>query len=518
MKLKDLIKGMDCKVRGCGDVSIDSLVIRGITADSREIPKGAGNAKEGFIFVALKGEHADGHDFAAKAVQNGASAVVAERDTGARAPHIIVEDTRAVLASLCRNFYGEPSKALNLIGVTGTNGKTTTACLIESILRAGGIETGLIGTVNYRFGSRTLAAPYTTPEPTVLYRVLGEMRDAGVSHCVMEVSSHALALGRIDGLRFTTAVFTNLTQDHLDFHGTMEHYFRSKAGLFKGPARGAAAVINLDDPWGRRLAGEVDGRVLGYSTGSGTGAKIFPLRYSLFEDGMEALVSTPQGEVAVKSSLVGDYNLQNVLAAIGAATALGIDTVTIAKGIASLKSVAGRLERVEPEGASAGFSAYVDYAHTPDALERVLRTLRPITKRRLITVFGCGGNRDRTKRPLMGRAAVELSDITILTSDNPRDEDPVEIIRDIEDGLEGTKKVEAGGEPVQGSFMVIPDRAEAIREAVRIAGAGDTILVAGKGHEDYQIVKGVKHHFSDLEVLRSAMGGLKAAVGSKGTF
>ncbi len=509
MRLGELLKGIDCDVRGCSPGDIDKFVITSITADSREIRAGGRGGREGCLFIALKGEHADGHDFIGQAVEKGAVVVLTERDTGeVDAPRIIVDDARRALASLCRTFYRDPSKGLALIGITGTNGKTTTAFLVESILREAGLEAGLISTVMYRYGSKSLAAPYTTPDPTVLYRVLREMKDSDVTHCVMEVSSHALALGRTDGLSFSAAVFTNLTQDHLDFHGTMEDYFCSKARLFKELNAGRA-VINMDDQWGERLAGELKGRVLGYSIGARRGADIFPLKYSLYEDRLEALVSTPAGAVKVNSCLVGEYNLGNILAAAGAGIALGIDAETIAKGVASLRSVTGRLERVETEGMPVDFRAYVDYAHTPDALERVLNALRRISKGRIITVFGCGGNRDRTKRPLMGEAAVRLSDITIVTSDNPRDEDPLEIIRDIETGLKGTKRVEPGAEPVDGSYIVIPDRERAINEAVRLARSGDTVLVAGKGHEDYQMVKGVKHPFSDFEVLKQAMSAFK---------
>jgi UDP-N-acetylmuramoyl-L-alanyl-D-glutamate--2,6-diaminopimelate ligase len=497
------------------------ILVTGVCHDSRQVksfpatPQGSGP-----LFAAVPGEHVDGHDFIADAVRDGAACVLAERKVpGVSVPALIVEDVRSALAAVSAIFYGEPSKSLTMVGVTGTNGKTTTAYLIESILRAAGFSTGLIGTVNYRYGGKTLPAPHTTPEAPELQRILREMCEAGVTHCVMEVSSHALAQRRVDGALFDAGVFTNLTHEHLDYHHTMEEYFRAKArlfGLLKKGGAGATAVINTDDPWGRRLAEEA---VDPLTYGLAKGASLRPVHHTYTREGVKAELHTPAGNIKLFTPLIGEYNLLNVLAAVSVAVALGVDLDAIKRGVEGLKNVPGRLEKVEALG-KAGFTAYVDYAHTGDALERALCELDRIIgngKGRIITVFGCGGDRDRTKRPEMGKAAVTHSNLTIITSDNPRSEDPLSIIAGIEKGVAGVAGVRKhspgeGGEGGEGAggmngrgYMVIPERGEAIRKAVTLAADGDVILVAGKGHEDYQIVKGVKHPFDDLEVVKGAM-------------
>ncbi len=507
MILSKITQLLGAKVSGSVEVEITS-----ISCDSRSIEK-APIPGTGPLFVALPGEHVDGHLFIPKAVDAGAVAVLSEKELPSiGATQVIVPDVREALSRASDIFYGEPSMSVVTIGVTGTNGKTTTTYILESILRSAGFNPGVIGTINYRYNGKTLPAPHTTPQAPELQRTLKEMKDAGVTHCVMEVSSHALEQKRAAHCRFRAGVFTNLTHDHLDYHKTMEEYFRCKSILFEMlSTSGNASVINIDDPWGRKLAGRFDG-VLTFSLREG--ASIYPRRASLLEGRTEALIATPAGDLRVSSHLVGEYNLQNILGAVGIALSLGIGLDAIAKGIEGLERVPGRLEKIESKGCEP-FRAYVDYAHTGDALERALNALRPVTSGRLITVFGCGGNRDRTKRPKMGEIAARLSDVTIVTSDNPRDEDPLEIIKEIEAGIKGVKKFSPDQRPEARSYTVIPDRMEAISKAVSFAAKGDTLLVAGKGHEDYQIIKGVKHHFDDFEALSALMRGNKEKVAAE---
>ncbi|MBI2412031.1 MAG: UDP-N-acetylmuramoyl-L-alanyl-D-glutamate--2,6-diaminopimelate ligase [Deltaproteobacteria bacterium] len=493
MVLQTLIKSLDARVAGDSDIEVS-----GIAYDSRSV-------RPGFIFAAIPGEHVDGHSFIGRAVEAGASCVLAERETeNTAATQVIVKDIRAALSKVSALFYGEPSKRLTLVGVTGTNGKTTTTYLLESIFKAANLNPGVIGTVNYRYNGATFEAPHTTPQAPDLQRLLKDMADAGVTHAIMEASSHALEQKRAGDCAFKVGIFTNLTLDHLDYHKTMDEYFNAKAilfGLVKDNS--GRTVVNIDDAWGVKLKEMYPASI---TVSLEKGADVYPSKYAL-KDGMtEAVVRTPSGDVNISSHLVGEYNLQNILTAVAASYALGIEGAKISGGISSLARVPGRLEKIEALGARP-FRAYVDYAHTSDALERALNALRPVSTGRIITVFGCGGNRDRTKRPKMGGIAARLSDVTIITSDNPRDEDPIEIIKEIEAGIEGTARKKAD-EPLAGHcYTVIPDRTEAIWKAVSEASAGDTILVAGKGHEDYQIVKGKKSRFSDFEVLRSAIDG-----------
>ncbi len=494
MNLKDVIEGTGAKVLGGVDAEIT-----GIAYDSRNV---ASEAEGGVIFAAVPGAHSDGHLYIKSAVTNGAAAVLAERATeGIDVPQVIVKDVRAALSKVSDNFWGRPSELVKVVGVTGTNGKTTTTYLLESVLREAGEVPGVIGTVNYRYCGAVYPAPHTTPQSPDLQRVLKEMADKGVTSCVMEVSSHALEQKRVEDCRFACGVFTNLTLDHLDYHGTMEEYFRCKTHLFTLVTKNnGKSVINRDDPWGERLVKEFPG-ALTYGLKAGD---IRPESYKLKDGGIEAVVKTPVGEITVSSHLVGEYNLYNILASVGASVALGVDRKAIEQGIAALARVPGRLEKVESGGVKS-FRVYVDYAHTGDALERALVALKAVATGRVITVFGCGGNRDRSKRPVMGEIAARLSDITIVTSDNPRDEDPLEIIKEVEAGIKGIRKAAPEGPLAGKCYAVIPDRAEAIRKAVATARTGDTVLVAGKGHEDYQIVKGKKHHFDDLEEVRSSI-------------
>jgi UDP-N-acetylmuramoyl-L-alanyl-D-glutamate--2,6-diaminopimelate ligase len=494
MKLSDIVPFLDCQVFGSLDIDIT-----GISTDSRAIA----SSPSGVLFAAMPGEHVDGHAYIPVAVEAGAVCVLAERQTPSiKVTQVIVPDIRAALARAADLLNGEPSKKLVLVGVTGTNGKTTTTYILESILRSAGANPGVIGTVNYRYNGREFAAPHTTPQAPELQAILREMAEGGVTHCVMEVSSHALEQKRVDSCRFRAGVFTNLTHDHLDYHKTMDEYFRCKSLLFSRlSANGGASVVNIDDPWGARLK-ETFPEAVTFSLG--TGASVYPKSFSLLEGRTEAVIATPAGDVQVLSHLVGEYNLQNILGAIAVATAIGIEKESIERGIGALDRVPGRLEKLESNGDKL-FRAYVDYAHTGDALERALKALRPVTSGRLITVFGCGGNRDRGKRPKMGEISARLSDFTIVTSDNPRDEDPLEIIKEVESGIKGARKFDPESLPSEKGYMVIPGRKEAIRKAVALAGDGDTILVAGKGHEDYQIIKGVKHHFDDFEAIQEAM-------------
>ncbi len=500
MRLKVLIGSLDCEVLGTKDADFEVV---GISVDSRDIKKGAEG--EGVLFAAIQGEHVDGHKFIKTAVENGAVCVMAERPAqGIPVPQVIVPDARAALSRISDVFYGEPSKKLIMTGVTGTNGKTTTTYLLESIFREAGFNPGVIGTVNYRYGGKTFPATHTTPDAPYLHKILREMLDAGVTHCVMEVSSHSLAQKRVNDCRFNVGVFTNLTHEHLDYHHTMEEYFRCKSVLFRLlKDSGGFSVINIDDPWGKLLKKEFPSA---FTYSLKEGASISPSDYRLREGLTEASVKTPAGYVQISSHLVGEYNLQNILASIGAGYALGVDCDTLGKGINALRRVPGRLEKIEASRPGAGpFRAYVDYAHTGDALERALLALKRVSGGRVITVFGCGGNRDRLKRPKMGEVSARLSDISIITSDNPRDEDPIEIIKEIEAGITGVKK-SGPDETLEGKcYTVIPERGTAIRKAVKTARKGDTILVAGKGHEDYQIIKGKKTRFDDFEVLNEAI-------------
>jgi UDP-N-acetylmuramoyl-L-alanyl-D-glutamate--2,6-diaminopimelate ligase len=461
----------------------------GVTHDSRQ-------AGRGTIFVALHGLKADGVTFAAQAIANGAAAVVAERapDSAASVPWIVVRDARLALALLAAEFHGHPSRRMQVVGITGTNGKTTTSYLLSVMFEAAGIRCGLMGTVAYRIGERELEATRTTPEAPEVQGMLRQMVEAGCRACVMEVSSHALALKRVDGTHFAAGVFTNLTRDHLDFHEDMDDYFAAKRRLFEMLPSGAPAVVNLDDPRGRTLV-DAGGRLVTYAITRAADVTPGPLSFSL--DGLTFDVRTPQGVVEVRSRLVGRPNVYNILAAIGTAAALGLPIDAIERGLRRLPGVPGRFELAS--GSDDDITVVVDYAHTDDALRNLLETARPLAQKRLITVFGCGGDRDRTKRPLMGMVAARLSDVVVITSDNPRSEDPERIIEEVKRGVQS--ELRQGGVDV----VTIVDRREAIGEAVQRAGRGDMVLVAGKGHEKYQEIAGRVHPFDDVAVVRDAL-------------
>ena len=465
----------------------------------------------GSLFVAVPGFVTDGHAFVPEAERRGAAAVVAQRPVAAGVPVIQVADSRRALSRAAAEIWGRPSERMVLVGVTGTNGKTTVTYLLEAILTAAGARVGIIGTVNYRYGGVVYPAPHTTPEASELQRILGEMLAAGTTHVVMEVASHALALHRVDDCRFDVGVFTNLTQDHLDFHGDMPTYWEAKRRLFtellaQGPKAAAArAVINTDDPRGPELLAAC--RVPALAVGTGAGCTVHARASFQGLEGLAGRIETPAGGLDFLSPLVGAHNLANILSAAGAATALALPLEALSAGLVATRRIPGRLERVpDPRGAR---TVFVDYAHTPDALQNVLAALRQVGPRRLICLFGCGGDRDRAKRPLMGAIAGRLADVCLVTSDNPRSEDPEAIIAEILPGLEqaGARAWDAAvpGAIPPGSYMVLPDRRAAIRRAVALARPGDAVLLAGKGHEAYQVVGARRLPFDDVEEAAAAL-------------
>ncbi len=494
MKLGQLLKGMtvyDLK----GD--LEQKVV-GLAYDSRRV-------RPGYLFVARKGQKLNGHDYLRDAVQNGAVALVAEEFKGR--PHqedvarVLVPDAGEALSKLAIQFYDHPFKGLNLIGITGTNGKTTTSYLLESILSSAGVRPGVIGTNNYRFLDKIHSAPMTTPESLDLMRLMREMADGGVTDVIMEVSSHALDQKRTGDCPFRVGIFTSFSRDHLDYHRTMEDYFKAKSLLFRGLRKskegdGTSAIINMDDPKGEELAALTEADVVTY----GLGPKCHIRADSVSGDrsGLKARLITPMGEKDIRSSLIGEINIYNILAASAAAISLNIGLDEVAEGIGRLGGVPGRLELVKNDR---GLTLVVDYAHTPDALLKTLEAVRPLAKGRLITVFGCGGDRDRGKRYEMGLVAGENSDLVLITSDNPRSEEPLSIIAQIERGTQksGLTRLEwSSQKPFTGSgyFMEV-DRRKAIHGAVAIADEKDLVLIAGKGHEDYQIIGGERITFDD---------------------
>jgi UDP-N-acetylmuramoyl-L-alanyl-D-glutamate--2,6-diaminopimelate ligase len=483
MKLGELLRGVPSLETGASA----AVEVTTLAYDSRRVEPGT-------LFFAIQGEKADGHEFIPQALERGAVAVVSERPAPAdlASKWVCVSRIRRALAETSRAFYGRPDSQLQLVGITGTNGKTTTAFLLESIFRAAGISTGLFGTIEHRFGGRTLKAVNTTPESLDLLSCLAELVAAGGKAAVMEVSSHALAQERVWGFHFSAAVFTNLTQDHLDYHKDFEHYFEAKRRLFEGLGAPPPdlAIINADDAWGRRLLDLPYPRRMTYGMNSGAEVRARDFRQSI--SGLHALVETPEGTLEIESPLVGRANLANILAATATAVGLGLAGEKIREGVAALEAVPGRFERVD-EGQP--FLVVVDYAHTDDALRTVLKTARELTRKRLITVFGCGGDRDRMKRPLMGEAAGSLSDHVVVTSDNPRTEDPLLILNDVLVGLQ------KAGRP----YLVEIDRETAIRKALEGAGEGDVVVIAGKGHETYQILRDRSIPFDDRDVARRAI-------------
>jgi UDP-N-acetylmuramoyl-L-alanyl-D-glutamate--2,6-diaminopimelate ligase len=484
------------------DASIGETTVTAVTYDSRQAGPGA-------VFVALRGVNADGASFAREALNRGAVAVVSEADapTDVTRPWIQVPDARLSLAALAATLYDKPSEELTLVGITGTNGKTTTSYLLTSIFEAAGIKCGRIGTVGYRIGEREFESSRTTPEAPDLQRMLRDMVDSGCGACVMEVSSHALTLRRADRLHFAAAVFTNLTRDHLDFHRDMEAYFVAKRRLAELLPDTGIAVTNLDDPRGRDFAAAAH-RPVTYAIDAAADVRPGPLTFSI--EGLRFDVRTPRGTLRLTSPLVGRPNAYNILAAVATAMALDVPFSAIEKGIASLKNVPGRFQVVST-GAD-DVRVVVDYAHTDDALKNLLETARPLSAGRVITVFGAGGDRDRTKRPLMGAVAARLSDLVVITSDNPRSEDPNQIIDEIKRGIVmPADRTPPGGTPAKSTpHVAIVDRKAAIERAVRDAAAGDLVLIAGKGHEKYQVIGDKTLPFDDVEVARAALARRRA--------
>ncbi len=491
MLLEKLLNKLpDVTARGGLQVQID-----GIAYDSRRV-------KPGDLFVALRGEKTDGALFVEDAIARGAAALASDRPLTAEPgpPVLKVPEARRFLAEASRTLFGDPASKMKLVAITGTNGKTTTSYLVDAILCSAGLRSCLSGTLGMRIGDQPFPSDHTTPEASDLTAFLRHAHQAGCTHGALEVSSHALVLKRVFGSRFAVGVFSNLTPEHLDFHHDMESYYQAKRLLFTsaGDNRITAAVINTDDPYGKRLAAEIAVPVLSY--GFSAEAALHPVECRLGIDGTDLRLKTPGGEFSVHTQLVGRINAYNIMAAAGATLSLGIQPSGIRKGIESMSAVPGRLERVR---GGQDFIVLVDYAHTPDALEKLLETVKQLTRGRIITVFGCGGDRDRKKRPMMGEIAARLSDEVVATSDNPRSEDPAQILAEIEPGLRH------GPAP----YRLQVDRREAIRCALLTAHTGDAVVVAGKGHEDYQIIGAKVVPFDDREIARELIHQLLKAQG-----
>lgn len=488
MKLSTLIRDLAAS----GDLGTDPEVF-GVRHDSRTVEPGE-------LFVTWSGAKFDGRLFAGQAIERGAVAILADSPRPAETPREIpwleAADPRALLGDLAAPLYGHPDRALTLVGVTGTNGKSTVVELCANILESAGLPCGRIGTLGYTFAGDDLAAgrpaERTTPEASDLFRLLAAMRDRGARAAAMEVSSHALVQGRVQGARFDIGLFTNLTRDHLDFHGDLETYYSAKRRLFAVLKPGGRGVANLDDAYGRRLADEL-GLVHTFGS-SGSGAAVRPAGVNLDDEGMHGALTTPRGQVRFRSALLGRYNLSNLLAAAAAAEALELPFDAIAAGIGRTRPLAGRMDAVR---AGQPFLAVVDYAHTDAALGAAIRSLRELTGTKVVVVFGCGGDRDPGKRPMMGKIAGDLADLPIATSDNPRSEDPLAILSAVEEGLKAS---------TNRNYRIVPDRREAIRRAVTVAMAGGwSVLVAGKGHENEQIVGNQRLPFSDRNELERAI-------------
>jgi len=519
MRFADLLRDVPV-LSARGDLTTQ---IRDVRDDSRAVAAGD-------LFVALRGQTVDGHAYLEAAIERGAAALLVEDEAapgldGFFGPVVRVASTAHTLGLVAANRFGRPGDAMTLVGVTGTNGKTTLTFLAEALCRAAGGAPGVIGTVTYRWGGASRPAPFTTPTPIQLHETFAAMREAGTTHVAMECSSHALALGRLAGVRYAVAAFTNLTQDHLDFHGTMEAYRDAKALLFRDHlAPGGAAVVYSDRPYGEHMASvaaAAGARLLRVSTRAAAVAEVHVVpgtTPSFSIDGISAELATPAGRLSLRSPLIGEFNLENLVVAVGIGLGLGLGPEAIAAALRDERGAPGRLDRASDPGAP--FGVFVDYAHTPDALERVMAALRPVVPpgKRLIVVFGCGGDRDRTKRPLMGRAVARDAELAIVTSDNPRTEDPQSILDMILDGVHQepcpalTADAATLATAARGHVALV-DRREAIRLAVAAARPGDVVVIAGKGHEDYQILGKTKVPFDDRAIAREELQ--KVALSSK---
>jgi len=493
MQLKQLVQALaSAQVEGTLEREV-----AGLAYDSRRVTPG-------MVFVAIPGQQVDGHEFIGNAVERGATAVICERSRvlPARITQIKVPDVREALACTSRAYYDDPSSRLKVIGVTGTNGKTTVAFMVKAILEAAGTKTGLLGTVRYEIGDRVIPAQRTTPEALEIQQMMAQMVKADCQACVMEVSSHALDQKRVHGVEFDVGIFTNLTRDHLDYHGTMENYFAAKQKLFSNLGQGGkagAAIINIDDSFGLRLEGATRVEVK-LTYGLETSARLRATRIELSADGSRFVVEAPERKFAIRLPLIGRHNIYNALAALGAGLALKVDVVKIQAALNALAAVPGRLESVM---AGQPFGVFVDYAHTDDALRNVLTTLREITRGRLLVAFGCGGNRDAGKRARMGKVAAELADESILTSDNPRKEDPAQIAAQVEEGYRSTR---------WDGLTLELDRSRAIEQIIGRGQAGDTVLIPGKGHETYQEFEDTVVPFDDRVHAREALEALGFSV------
>jgi UDP-N-acetylmuramoyl-L-alanyl-D-glutamate--2,6-diaminopimelate ligase len=458
---------------------LKKIAIKNIIYDSRKVEKNS-------LFVAIRGFKTDGHQYLKEAESRGAVAAVVEiKNEGLKIPQIVVKNTRQVLAKIAASFYRPALSRLQLVGITGTNGKTTTSFLVQSILDAAGIKCGLVGTIFYDLGNRLVKAWNTTPESVDLYDMLNSMYHNGLHGCALEVSSHALALNRIDSLQLEVGVFINLTQDHLDFHKNFEDYFLAKKKLFTHLKPTGHAVINLDDTYGRKIISSLPNKV--YTFGFSDEADVHPNEWESTLEGLKINFSTPVGKININSPLIGKFNIENIMAAIATGLSLNLELHIINNGVKNLKSVPGRLETINFTN---NRTVVIDYAHTPDALEKALKVLHPQASNKLWVVFGCGGDRDKQKRSLMGKIAQENSDHVVLTTDNPRNESPENIISDILKGIND-----------QTEIYVKMDRRQAIEFAIKNSQPGDAIIIAGKGHEDYQEIKGIKYPFKDRSVI-----------------
>ncbi len=469
---------------------IAGLEIKGVTSNSK-------NVKKGFVFVAIKGNRQDGSYFIKEAITRGASVIVVQKGTRKiKIPDKIkllkVDDCRKFLAGACAEFFGFPSDRLKVAGITGTNGKTTISYLIEAIAKESGYDCAVIGTINYRFKNKVIAAKNTTPGPGQLQELFARMLARRVKYCAMEVSSHALDQERVGGINFSSAIFTNLTQDHLDYHKNLENYFLAKAKLFRFLAASATAIINNDDKYGRRIKRLTKAGIMTY--GIKNKSTVMAKDINFGSHATEFTLSAPKINTRIKVNLIGRYNIYNILAAVCWGISQGLSIKNIKSAIEKFKNVPGRLEKVNCKN---GYSIFVDYAHTPDALCNVIGTLRSIVKRRIVVIFGCGGERDKLKRPIMGKVVTDLADYAVLTSDNPRSEDPVQIIKDIEKGIS------------KNNYCSLPERGAAIRKGLSLLEKDDCLLIAGKGHENYQVLKNKVQHFNDRKEVQKCLASKK---------
>lgn len=473
--------------------------VTGITANSEEV-------KKGYMFCAIKGSNFDGHDFIGPATKKGASSILLEdmpENTQESITYVRVTNTRECTPFIASNYYLNPSDGLTLVGVTGTNGKTTVSNIVDAIWKKENRITGIIGTIENKFAGKTSASSMTTPDSIELAKLLYEMRQDKVSNVCMEVSSHALDLNRVDGCNFDCAAFTNLSQDHLDYHSSMDSYFNSKKKLFtevlkNSSKKNKVAVINIDDRYGREIAAETDNKTATYSLMSDDAA-VHSISHKISRSGIEAELMVKREKLRIKSNFIGVHNLYNILAAVTITSELGVSLPCIESAISENITIPGRLEKITSR---AGFEVFIDYAHTPDALQNILKALQPFKKSNIITVFGCGGDRDEEKRAMMGKIAHNFSDYVIITSDNPRSEDPEKIINDIEIGIKSLSSI-------HNNYTKIVSREKAIKKSIELAGKDDIILIAGKGHENYQIIGNKKIDFDDRKIVKKLLNSLE---------